>query len=161
MQYSDSLVLNDLKMVYQGDRMPIKPRVLFKNFRFWRRRMFRQEKVDQTVSNLHSMNIFSTVRFTFTPRDTMPDNDTLDVRLDLTMDRLIDTEVDFSITQKSNSQVGPSLGLLFSKRNAFHHGETLSVGLRGSYEWQTQKQFGSNKRIDSYEAAVDLSLIHI
>ena len=159
-QYSDSLVLNDLKMVYQGDRMPIKPRVLFKNFRFWRRRMFSQEKVDQTVSNLHSMNIFSTVRFTFTPRDTMPDNDTLDVRLDLTMDRLIETEVDFSITQKSNSQVGPSLGLLFSKRNAFHHGETLSVGLRGSYEWQTQKQFGSNKRIDSYEAAVDVSLAY-
>ena len=160
LQYSDSLVLNDLKMVYQGDRMPIKPRVLFKNFRFWRRRMFSQERVDQTVTNLHSMNVFSNVHFTFTPRDTMPDNDTLDVRLDLTMDKLIDTELDFSITQKSNSQVGPSLGLVFSKRNAFHHGETLSVGLKGSYEWQTQKQYGANKRIDSYEAALDVSLVY-
>lgn len=157
-QYTDSLVLNDLKMVYQGERMPIAPRVLFKNFRFWRRRMFSQSRVNQTVTNLHNMNIFSRVGFTFVPRDTILDNDTLDVRLDLTMDKLVDAEFDFNITQKSNSQVGPNLGVTISKRNAFHHGETLSVGLKGSYEWQTQKQFGEKKRIDSYEAGLDVSL---
>lgn len=159
-QYTDSLVLNDLKMVYQGERMPIAPRVLFKNFRFWRRRMFSQSRVNQTVTNLHNMNIFSRVGFTFIPRDTLPDNDTLDVRLDLTMDKLIDAELDFNITQKSNSQVGPNLGLVLSKRNAFHHGETLSVGLKGSYEWQTQKQYGEKKRINSYEAGLDVSLAY-
>lgn len=157
-QYTDSLVLNDLKMVYQGERIPIAPRVLFKNFRFWRRRMFNQSRVSQTITNLHDMNIFSRVGFTFTPRDTILDNDTLDVRLDLTMDKLIDAELDFNITQKSNSQVGPNLGLTISKRNAFHHGETFSVGLKGSYEWQTQKQFGEKKRINSYEAGMDVSL---
>ena len=157
-QYDDSLVLNDLKMVYQGERMPIAPRVLFKNFRFWRRRMFSQSRVSQTVTNLHNMNIFSRVGFTFTPRDTILDNDTLDVRLDLTMDKLVDAELDFNITQKSNSQIGPNMGLTISKRNAFHHGETFSVGLKGSYEWQTQKQYGEKKRIDSYEAGLDASL---
>lgn len=158
LQYTDSLMLNDLKIVYQGDRMPVAPRVLFKNFKFWKRRTFNQSRVDQTLANLHSMNIFSGMKFTFTPRDTTLTNDTLDVRLDLTMDQLIDTEVNFNITQKSNSQIGPSLGLIFSKRNAFRHGETLSVGLKGSYEWQTQKQFGENKRIDSYEIGLDAQL---
>jgi outer membrane protein assembly factor BamA len=85
-------------------------------------------------------------------------SDTIDVRLDLTLDQLMDTEIDFNITQKSNSQVGPNLGVTFSKRNAFHHGETLSVGLKGSYEWQTRDQFDTPKRIDSYEVGTDISL---
>lgn len=171
--YDDSLVMRSLKVAYQGERMPIAPRVLFKNFKFWRRHLFNQSSVDQTLTNLHSMNIFSGVKFTFTQRETpsSPDSlmsegedqlptasDTLDVRLDLTLDQLMDTEIDFSFTQKSNSQIGPNLGVTFSKRNAFHHGETLSVGLKGSYEWQTQKQFGQNRRIDSYEIGTDISL---
>lgn len=183
-QYTDSLVLSDLKIVYQGDRMPIKPRVMFKNFKFWKGRMFNQSKVNQTITNLHNMNIFSSVRMTFTPRNnntlndslssinsplyslhTLP-SDTLDVRLDATLDKLIETELDFNITQKSNSQVGPHLGLTFSKRNAFHHGETLSVGLKTSYEWQTLTQYTpsvdedteSKRRVDSYEAGIKASI---
>lgn len=156
--YDDSLMLRSVKIAYQGERIPIAPRVLFKNFKFWRRRLFNQSNVDKTLVNLHSMDIFSNVKFTFTPRDTTALNDTMDVRLDLTMDQLIDTETNFSITQKSNAQIGPSLGITFSKRNAFHHGETLSVGLKGSYEWQTRKQFGSPKRIDSWEIGADVSL---
>ncbi len=156
--YDDSLMLRSVKIAYQGERIPIAPRVLFKNFKFWRRRLFNQSNVDKTLVNLHSMDIFSNVKFTFTPRDTTVLNDTMDVRLDLTMDQLIDTETNFSITQKSNAQIGPSLGITFSKRNAFHHGETLSVGLKGSYEWQTRKQFGSPKRIDSWEIGADVSL---
>lgn len=183
--YDDSLVLNDLKIAYQGSRMPIKPRVLFKNFTFWKGRMFNQSKVNQTLTNLHNMNIFSSVRMTFTPRmnanannsenkndsivfnsapSTLTTIDTLDLRLDATMDKLIDAELDFNLTQKSNSQVGPHLGITFSKRNAFHHGETLSVGLKTSYEWQTLKQQEdgkeSNHRIDSYEAGIDASIAY-
>ena len=158
--YDDSLQFRRLKIAYQGNKMPIAPRVMLKNFRFRPGVMFNQSSVDQTVTNLHSMNIFSNIRFTFTPRDTTATNDTLDVRLDLTMDKLVDAELNFNITQKSNSQIGPNLGLTLSKRNAFHHGETLSIGLKGSYEWQTQKQFGENKRIDSFEAALDVSLAY-
>ncbi|NLV52566.1 MAG: BamA/TamA family outer membrane protein [Bacteroidales bacterium] len=156
--FDDSLMQGDIKLAYQGKSIPVAPRVLFKNFKFWHPQTYSQERVDQTLSNLHSMDIFSNIRFTFTPRDTTSMNDTLDVRLDLTMDQLIDTEIRFNFTQKSNSQIGPDLGVTFSKRNAFRHGETLSIGLKGSYEWQTQKQFGENKRIDSYELGADVSL---
>ena len=158
--YDDSLVHRRLKIAYQGDRMPVASRVLLKNFKFWSRRMFNQSNVDKTLTNLHSMDIFSGIKFSFTPRDTTATNDTLDVRLDLTMDQLVDAEFDFNITQKSNSQIGPNLGVKLSKRNAFHHGEMLSVGIKGSYEWQTQKQFGEKKRIDSYELGVDASLAY-
>lgn len=185
--YDDSIQRRHLKIAYQGERIPIAPRVLLKNFMFRPRRLFSQSRVDRTLTNLRSMDIFSNVRFTFTPRqanladtlaadssamvsNTLADStattlaelglDTLDVRLDLTMDQLINAELDFNFTQKSNSQIGPSLGLTVSKRNAFHHGETLSVGLKGSYEWQTQKQFGENKRIDSFEAGADVSLTY-
>lgn len=156
--YDDSLMERSIKVAYQGKKMPIVPRVLFKNFKFWRRRVYDQSKVDQTLTNLHSMDIFSNIKFSFIPRDTTSLNDTLDVRLDLTMDQLIDVEANFNITQKSNAQIGPNLGLTFSKRNAFRHGETLSVGVKGSYEWQTRTQFGSSKRIDSYELGADVSL---
>lgn len=159
-QYNDSLMLQGLKIAYQGNRMPIKPRVMFKNFKFWTGRMFNQSSVDNTITNLNNMGVFSSVKFAFTPRDTASTCDTLDVRLDVTMDKLIDTELNFNITQKSNSQIGPNLGIVFSKRNAFRHGETLSLGLRGSYEWQTQKLSGENKRIDSYEAGIDASLTY-
>lgn len=156
--YDDSLMERSIKVAYQGKKMPIVPRVLFKNFKFWRRRVYDQSKVDQTLTNLHSMDIFSNIKFSFIPRDTTSLNDTLDVRLDLTMDQLLDVEANFNITQKSNAQIGPNLGLTFSKRNAFRHGETLSVGLKGSYEWQTRTQFGAPKRIDSYELGADISL---
>lgn len=156
--YDDSLMERSIKVAYQGKRIPIVPRVLFKNFKFWHRRIYDQSKVDQTLTNLHSMDIFSSIRFNFIPRDTTSLNDTLDVRLDLTMDQLIDVETKFNITQKSNAQIGPNLGLTFSKRNAFRHGETLSIGLKGSYEWQTRSQFNAPKRIDSYELGADISL---
>lgn len=159
-QYDDSLMLQGLKIAYQGKRMPIKPRVMFKNFKFWTGRMFNQSSVDNTITNLNNMSVFSSVKFAFTPRDTASTCDTLDVRLDVTMDKPIDAELDFNITQKSNSQIGPNLGIVFSKRNAFRHGETLSLGLRGSYEWQTQKLSGENRRIDSYEAGIDASLTY-
>lgn len=170
--YDDSLSRRRLKIAWQGNRLPIAPRVMMKNFKFRPRQLFNQSQVDQTLSNLRSMDIFSNVRFTFTPREVdslqltvdslgtnspLP-NDTLDVRLDLTMDRLIDAELDFNFTYKSNYQIGPGLGLTLSRRNAFHHGETFSVGLRGSYEWQTRKLSGETERINSYLAGVDVSL---
>ncbi len=163
MVYDDSIQLNGLRYVWQGEKEPVKPRVLFKNYRFRRQELFDQSKIDQTVTNLSNMQVFQQVRFTFTPRDTTIYCDTLDVRVDAVMDKLVDAEFDFSFTQKSNSQVGPKAGLRVSKRNAFGHGETFSVGLKGSYEWQTDSknvERMGNTRPDSWEAGLDASLTY-
>ncbi len=156
--YDDSIQRRRLKVAYQGDRLPIAERVMLKNFKFHPGQMFNQSRVDQTLTNLRRMDIFSNVKFTFTPRDTTGVNDTIDTRLELTMDQLINAETEFSFTHKSNSQIGPAGGVTISKRNAFRHGETLAVGLRGSYEWTTRRMYGETERINSYLAALDVSL---
>ena len=160
--YDDSISRGPLRYAWQGNKMPIRPNVLFKNFRFRRDELFDQSKIDATITGLSGMQVFSQLQFTFTPRDTTATCDTLDVTLNATMDKLIDLEFDFSITQKSNAQVGPKAGLRLSKRNAFGHGETFSVGLKGSYEWQTgnRSMAADGTRPDSWEAGIDASLTY-
>ncbi len=158
--YTDSVDYGGLKIAYVGDKIPVKPRVMFRNFRFWGGQLYDESKVAATITNLNNMQIFSQVQFQFTPRDTTDTCSVLDVRLDATLDKLIEAEVEFNITQKSNSQVGPNLGLMFTKRNAFRYGETFSVKLKGSYEWQTQRSLGKSSTIDSYEYGVESSLTY-
>ena len=157
--YDDSLVRGGLRYAYQGQKVPIKPRTLFRNYAFKRKELFDQSKVSRTLTNLSNMQVFQQIQFSFTPRDTTSGCDTIDVRVDATMDRLIDAQLEFGFTQKSNSQVGPNAKATISKRNAFGHGETFSVGLKGSYEWQTGNRMNnSNERPDSWEAGLDASL---
>lgn len=157
--YDDSTVRGPLKYAWQGKSEPIKPRVLFRNYAFRTGELFDQSKVSRTMTNLSNMQVFQQLQFSFTPRDTMPDCDTIDVRVDATMDKLIDTEFNFGFTQKSNAQVGPNASARLTKRNAFGHGETFSVGLKGSYEWQTgNRATTTNERPDSWEAGLDVSL---
>lgn len=107
------------------------------------------------------MGEFSNVQFTFTPHDTTDTCSILDCRLDCTMDKLIDTELEFNVSQKSNAQVGGDIGLTFAKRNAFRHGETLSLKLRGSYYWQTRNRSKENaNNLDSYTYGADVSLTY-
>lgn len=159
--YSDTVAVDEYTSVaYQGKHMPLKPNILFRNFRFRKGSMFDQSAVDATVTSLNNMAVFSGVQFSFTPHDTTDTCTTLDVQFDASMAKAIDAEVNFNITQKSNSQVGPSLGVTFSKNNAFHHGEKLSVGLKGSYEWQTDRSMGKSSTIDSYEYGVEASIAY-
>lgn len=168
--YTDSIVIasrnrrlgaiSGTKYRWTGEKKPIDEKILMRNLRFRQGQLFSQTKMQQTLTNLSGMQLFRNVQFSYTPRDSSDTCDTLDVNLDMTMDKLIDAEFDFNITQKSNSQVGPNAALLISKRNAFGHGETFSVRLKGSYEWQTRRarRDGEDGQIDSYEAGLETSL---
>lgn len=160
--YSDSLVFRHIKYRWMGDKMPISGRTLLRNFRFRRNQLFSQAKVDETLMNLTNMQIFRNIQFSYTPCDTTSVCDSVNVRVDATMDKLIDAEFDFNITQKSNSQVGPNAALTLSKRNAFGHGETFSVKLKGSYEWQTKstQRINGQDQINSYEAGLETSVVY-
>ncbi len=160
--FTDSTDLRGLKIVWTGDKNPISPRVMFRNFRFWRRQEFSQSKLEETLANLSNMKIFSRLQFTCTPRDTTQTCDTLDVRLDVTMDQPIEAEFDFNITQKSNSQIGPNAAIMLSKRNAFGHGETFALKLKGSYEWLTKgaQIVKGQDQINSYEAGAGVSITY-
>lgn len=157
--YDDSITRPGLRYVYQGSKPPIKPQVLFKNYRFKRKDIYRQRDIENTITSLSNMKVFQQVQFQFIPRDSTIYCDTLDVRVNAMMDKLVDAELDFAFTQKSNAQVGPNASLRLSKRNAFGHGETFSVGMKGSYEWQTGKTTKvDGERLDSWEAGLDASL---
>ncbi|MCR5315885.1 MAG: BamA/TamA family outer membrane protein [Bacteroidaceae bacterium] len=160
--FTDSTDLRGLKIVWTGDKNPISPRVMFRNFRFWRRQEFSQSKLEETLADLSNMKIFSRLQFTCTPRDTTQTCDTLDVRLDVTMDQPIEAEFDFNITQKSNSQIGPNAAIMLSKRNAFGHGETFALKLKGSYEWLTKgaQIVKGQDQINSYEAGAGVSITY-
>ena len=158
--FTDSMDMKGLKVAWTGDKCPISPRTVFRNFRFWQRQPFSAAKLEETLSNLSNMQVFSQLQFACAPRDTSSLCDTLDVRLDIALDQPIEAEFDFSLTQKSNSQVGPNAKATLSKRNAFGHGETLALSLNGSYEWQTGSK-GSVKgadQINSYDAGGGISI---
>lgn len=157
--YTDSVTYRNATIYYSGKKCPIAPRVLMRNIRFRKGREYSQDRMDESLVNINNMRIFSRVQFNCAPRDTL--GDILDARLECTMDKLIDAELDLSITQKSNAQVGPSAALTLSKRNAFGHGETFSVKAKGSYEWQTSTSENSGlSKIDSYEAGIDASITY-
>lgn len=155
--FDDTLTFRRLTLAYQGKRIPISPRVMFRGFKFRMGQPYNEENVSRTISTLAGMNVFSNVQFTFTPRDTTDTCSVLDVRLDATMDKLVDAELAFSFTQKSNSQIGPDMSITFAKRNAFHRGETLSLTLKGLYYWQTTGRIsGESNRTDTYEWGVGI-----
>lgn len=156
--YDDTLFMKRLTLAYQGKVVPIKPRVMFRNFKFWTGRTYSEERVSNTVTALGNMGIFTGVNFTFTPHDTTDTCSILDVRLETTMDKLIDSEVELNFSQKSNSQIGPDAAITFSRRNAFRYGETFSVKLRGAYFWQTRNRSRDANEMDTYQWGTDVSL---
>ena len=157
MNYDDTLSFRNLTIAYQGKRLPVSQRVIYRGLKFRSNQMYNEEKVSQTINALSSMNIFSNVQLSFTPRDTTDTCTILDARINATMDKLIDMSFEFNITQKSNTQVGPDMALTFAKRNAFHRGETLSMTLRGLYYWRLSGREGVNmNRTDTYEYGIDL-----
>lgn len=160
--FADSTYMRGIKIAWTGNKNPISPNAIFRNFRLWRHHEFSAAKIEETISNLSNMQTFSQLQFTCTPRDTASTCDTLDVRLDVSMDKPIEAELEFNITQKSNSQVGPNAAVTLSKRNAFGHGEILSLKLKGSYEWQTNnsKNVKGQDQIDSYDAGGGISITY-
>lgn len=159
-QLADTFRRNTLTILYNGDKLPISPMALFRNMSFRRGQLFSQDKFDRSLRGITNMGLFRNVQFSYTPRDTTDTCSIIDVRLDATMDKLIDSEFSFNITQKSNSQVGPNATWSLTKRNAFRHAETFNIKLMGAYEWQTGKRRRNNDgtRIDSYEWGIETSL---
>lgn len=121
--------------------------------------------MDFQATNLQQMGIFSQCNLTYRERlDTLrADNqtpDTLDVIITAMLDKPYDSELGVGLHGKSNGQIGPSLSYRISKKNAFRRGETLSMGVGGSYEWQTGAQPSGVRKsaLNSFELNGNISL---
>ncbi|MFA6872214.1 MAG: BamA/TamA family outer membrane protein [Bacteroidaceae bacterium] len=126
---------------------------------------------------INKLRVFRYSTFTYTPRkkatidDTLDKpstnaangfsaiSDTLDLRINLLMDKPLEAELSFNVTSKSNNQLGPGASFKLTKNNLFHGGERLSIQLDGSYEWQTNSSIeGSSSVINSYQMGVSTTL---
>lgn len=157
--YDDTIHRPRFDVAYQGKRVPIRIPIVMRNFKFWTDMMYSEDRVNRTLAQMSSLNTFSSQQFIFTPADSTDSCSVLNVRFEATMDKLLDSELEFNFTQKSNSQIGPDLSITLSKRNAFRNGEKLALTLRGSYYWQLRGRSKEQiNNLDSYEWGTDLSL---
>ena len=158
-QLTDTVVRRNITVIHGGKRSPMRARAIRKDMTLRRGNMFRQSDLNESSSVLNSLGLFSVSSFSFTPRDTTAQCDTLDMILNCVLDKPYDVSVEANYTLKSDNRMGPGLVLGLSKRNAFRGGEKLSLKLMGSYEWQTGRQVtASNSSINSYEYGAELSL---
>ncbi len=151
---------DDWTIKYSGDRTPVRTNVLARDLTFNKGEFFSQAKIDKSTDLLNRLGIFSSMEYNLLPRDTTKTCDTLDVEVNAMLDKLIDGEIEANFKSKSNDQMGPGVSLGFSRRNFFRGGETFSVKLNGSYEWQTGNTVGdqSHDMLNSYELGLTTSL---
>lgn len=145
--------------IHYHDKLKLRPRVLFNRLKIQEGKLYDVTRQDLTQSNLAQLGVFKYSELQFTPKDTSSVCDTLNLRINSAFDLPLDGEFQLNVTSKSNNQIGPGVVFSLSKRNFFKGGETFSVNLRGSYEWQTGKRVdGNNSAINSYELGISSTL---
>ena len=160
-QLTDSITFRGQTYAYSNTdkKPPLRLRAILPNLFLKKGELYQQTNQDVTQQKLADMDIFSSIRVNFVPRDTTLSNDTLDVVVSGMLDKPYDTEFIGKITNKSNNYLGPGLSFGMRKRNAFRGAETLGLNVWGSYEWQTGAHVkGSNSLINSYEYGATASL---
>lgn len=144
---------------YRGKKSPLRIGSLMRAVRFRPDSLYTLNNFELTQQRMSQLGVFSSVEYSFTPRDTTNTCRILDVLVDATLDKPISSELEADMRTKSNGQVGPELSFSVSKKNVFHGGETFSISANGSYEWQTQRTAGeSSSKVNSYELGLTASL---
>lgn len=155
---NDSLVYEDMT-IYYHDKLKIRPNVLHKQFRFHSGQRYSQRRVTTTQQKLAELGVFRYTEMKFLPQDTTSVNNLLNVTVNSNFDLPYDSELELNIATKSNDYAGPGVSYSVTKRNVFRGGESFSVGIKGSYEWQTKTpKGGSSAKINSWEVGINSAL---
>ncbi len=154
-----SLVHRRKTLHFHGSRPPVRKEVILGDVRISRRKPFDYSQYQESVGRLANSGLYSSVDFSFTPREADYSSDTLDLLVNCILDKPYDFYVETNMKGKTSGFLGPQLIVGLTKRNAFKGGEKLDVNMHGSYEWQTGHPFdGSSSRVNSYEYGFDASL---
>ncbi len=141
--------------------MPIKLRdnLIPSCLRFRKGRIIRVRDIDQTQLNLSRMGIFSSVNIDITPLDSLNGRDSVDVKVNCTLDQPLEASFQIQATSKSNSYIGPGIVGSLTHKNVFGGGEQLTTQLTAGYEWQTGKGTNENgSKLNSYEFGINSTL---
>lgn len=155
----DTLLYKDMVIHYEGEKPGIRPSVLYRRFRFHEGDLYSQQQQAKSQENLNRLGVFRYAEFQYNPKDTTNTCNQLDLRVNAAFDLPLDGELQLNVTAKSNDLLGPGAVFSVSKKNIFRGGETFSVALKGSYEWQTNSSVeGKKSVINSYELGASASL---
>ena len=128
----------------------------------WRKgRPFRVGNMDLIQMYLARTGIFSNISMQAVPVDSARNDGygVIDLVVNCTLDKPIELKVEAQGTTKTNSFIGPGLGVGITHKNFFGGGEQLSGNLTASYEWQTGKGNAyKNSDFNSYELGLDVGL---
>ncbi len=153
---NDTLKMRHITYIYSGKKPTVRPGAMLRNIFLRSNERYSQELQQKTLQQLSKINIFSGTNFKFTPRG---ESDTLDLAIAAQLDKPYDFTFELNVTSKSNDQVGPGTKISLARKNLFRGGETLTLSLKGSYEWQTgEKTTEDHTLINSWEMGSDLTL---
>ena len=158
----------------------LRPRAVWRSMLFRKGDLYKQSLGELMQDGLASMNVFSSLRINYVPREKTLSNsplegedkqeastlggglegsDTLDIVINATLDKPYDAEFQGNVTTKTGGQIGPGASFSFSKHNAFRGAETLTFKVWGSYEWQTGANVETKSSLlNSYEYGLSGSL---
>ncbi len=156
---NDSLMYKDLKIYYRN-KLKVRPSVLYRQLRFHQNQSYSFLRQTRTQDKMTQLGMFRYVDMLYSPRDSMGLSELLDVNIKTAYDLPLDGELNLNVTTKSNNLTGPGASFSVTRKNLFGGGENLTVGLKGSYEWQTGSQQGESKSaMNSYEMGLSASLM--
>ena len=138
---------------YAGKRSPIRTRVIMQGVKMRRGELFSYDKYEETMSVLNANGAFSSVDFSFAPRDTTALCDTLDMNLTCVLEKPYSFYLESGLRHRTTGKMGPELKIGVTRLNAFRGGEKLDFNLHSSLEWNLSGGSGL-----TYEAGGDVTL---
>lgn len=156
---TDSITYNGINILY-SNKLKVRPAVLHRKILFHKGDRYSSTKEENMQTALSRLGIFKYSEIQFSKRDSSRMCDTLDMRINSTLDLPLDGELEFNVTTKSNDQTGPGAIFSVTRRNIFGGGETFGVQLKGSYEWQTgnHRVGGQSALMNSWELGISSTL---
>ena len=119
-------------------------------------RRFSVRDMNRTQTNLSRLGIFSSIDIAAVPDTSSVDENLLNVVISCKFDAPWEAAFEINGSSKSNSYIGPGMSFKVTNNNIFGGGEQLTIGLTGSYEWQTGH--GRSSIFNSYEVGLNASL---
>lgn len=155
---TDSLHYKGITIHYHN-KLKVRPRVLHNRIRIKSGDLYSQRRSAATQERLAELGIFRYSEMQFIPSDTTETNNLLNLNISSAFDLPYDSQFELNLATKSNDYAGPGLAYTVTKRNIFRGGETFTVGVKGSYEWQTKSAAGGGAKVNSYEFGANTALM--
>ncbi|MGB7393134.1 MAG: BamA/TamA family outer membrane protein [Pricia sp.] len=137
-----------------------KPKKLEPYILFEEDQKYNSETARLTSNRLSSIGSYKFVNIRFEEKDTVANengNGTLDADLFLSPLNKRSVRTELQAVSKSNGFAGPGISLVYSNRNFWHGGETLSIS--GNFSYETQIASGSNSGLSSIAGGLKADLI--